>query len=426
MKYTKKKIDNSNLEFVATWAEEDIKVAKDEAIAEKSKDLKAPGFRAGKVPKNVAEKYLSDAVISETTAEILLNKALVELITKEQLQLLDKPEAKIVKWVPYTDLEVRIEISVIPPIKLGGYMDLKAKKPEIKVDEKEVDQLIENLRLQGSTRKDVDRAAKEGDEVLIDFVGKKDGKEFEGGKANNIPLLLGSKQMIPGFEEGIEGHKAGEEFTIKVTFPKEYGAKELAGKKADFDIKVHKVVELNKPELDDKFAASVGPFYTVKELKDAAKKELVGREQFSADERYKSDLLAELVKKSKIEVPEVLLEDQTSAIRKEAEDNIKARNQTVDQYIKQQGFKDEADWVEKEIKPEAKRRIQNGLVMAELARAEKVEVTEAEITDRLNQMTVGVTDEETKKQFQTDQARRDISNRIATEKALNKLVSYNS
>lgn len=426
MKYTKKKVDNSNFEFNVTWTEEDIKNAKNEAIEEKSKDLKAPGFRAGKVPKSVAEKYLSDAVLSESTTEILLNKALVELITKEQLQLLDKPNAKILKWVPYTDLEVNIEISVIPQVKLGGYMDLKAKKPEIKIDEKEVERLIDNLRMQGAERKEVKREAKEGDETLIDFVGRKDGKEFEGGKANNIPLLLGSGQMIPGFEEGIVGHKPGEEFTIDVTFPKEYGAKDLAGKKAEFDIKLHKVIEMKKPELDDKFAASVGPFYTVKELKDAAKKELTDRENYSAMEKYKSDLLAELVKKSKLEVPEALLEDQIHAIRHEAEDNLKSRGQTVEQYIEQMKFKDDAGWVEKELKPEAERRIKNGLVMAELARAEKIEVTEAEITDRLNQMMVGITDEEAKKQFQTDQARRDVANRIATEKALNKLVSYNS
>ena len=426
MKYTKSKKDSSNLEFMVTWSEEDIKSAKDEAITEKSKDLKAPGFRAGKVPKPVAEKYLSDAVLSETTAEILLNKALVELITKEQLQLLDKPEARIVKWLPFTELEAKIIISVIPPVKLGGYMDLKAKKEKIQIDEKEADRLIENLLLQGASREEVKRESKEGDEVLIDFVGKRNGVEFEGGKASNIPLLLGSQQMIPGFEEGIARHKAGEEFTIDVTFPKEYGSKELAGQKAKFDIKIHKVIEVKKPELDDKFAASVGPFYTVKELKDAAIKELNDREEFSVSEKYKSDLLDELVKKSEIDVPEVLLTDQLHALKQEAEDNIKARGQSVEDYIKQMKFKNEADWEEKELKPEAERRIKNGLVLAELARAEKIEVTDAEISDRLNQMMLGVNDEEAKKQFQTDQAKRDVSNRIATEKAVNKLVSYNS
>lgn len=426
MKYTKSKKDSSNLEFMVTWSEEDIKSAKDEAITEKSKDLKAPGFRAGKVPKPVAEKYLSDAVLSETTAEILLNKALVELITKEQLQLLDKPEARIVKWLPFTELEAKIIISVIPPVKLGGYMDLKAKKEKVQIDEKEADRLIENLLLQGASREEVKRESKEGDEVLIDFVGKRNGVEFEGGKASNIPLLLGSQQMIPGFEEGIARHKAGEEFTIDVTFPKEYGSKELAGQKAKFDIKIHKVIEVKKPELDDKFAASVGPFYTVKELKDAAIKELNDREEFSVSEKYKSDLLDELVKKSEIDVPEVLLTDQLHALKQEAEDNIKARGQSVEDYIKQMKFKNEADWEEKELKPEAERRIKNGLVLAELARAEKIEVTDAEISDRLNQMMLGVNDEEAKKQFQTDQAKRDVSNRIATEKAVNKLVSYNS
>ena len=426
MKYTKDKIDNSKFEFKINWTEEDIKKAKSDAVDEKSKDLKVSGFRAGKVPKKVAEKYLSDAVLSETTTEILLNKALVDLITDEQLQLLDRPEVKILKWVPYTDLEVKITVMVVPPVKLGGYMNLKAKKEEAKVDEKEVDRLIDNLLLQGATRKDVKREAKKGDEVVVDFVGKKDGKEFDGGKANNVPLLLGSGQMIPGFEEGIEGHKAGDNFVVKVTFPKEYGAKELAGKKAEFDIKIHKVIELTKPELDDKFAASVGPFYTVKELKKAAEQELAGRNQYSINEKYKSDLLAELVSKSKVEVPEVLLEDQIHAIKHEAEDNIKARKITNEQYIERQGFKDEADWIAKEIKPEAERRIKNSLVLAELAKAEKIEVTDTEISDRIKQMTAGINDEEAKKQFQTDDAKRQIANQLVTEKTLNKLINFNS
>jgi trigger factor len=304
-------------------------------------------------------------------------------------------------------------------------MDLKAKKAEVKVSDEDVDKLIDNLRRQAATKKSVTRAAKDGDEVEIDFTGKKDGKEFDGGKAEKVPLVLGSGQMIPGFESQIEGHKAGEDFVIDVKFPKDYHAKQLAGAKAKFDIKLHKVSEVTLPELDDKFAPKVGPFYTGKELKDAAKKELTARADFEATEKFKGDLLAELVKKTKLDVPEVLIDDQVQALVKEAEDNFKYRGLSPEQYYEQRDYKDRDDWLDKEVKPEAERRVKNGLVLAELAKLEKIEVSEAEINEAQKQLAAQYTDQALKDRLDTPESRRNIANRIATEKALGKLVAYN-
>jgi trigger factor len=350
----------------------------------------------------------------------------VGVIVKEQIQPLDQPNVKITKFVPASDLEFTVEVRVIPPVKLGGYMNLKAKKADVKVTDDDVAKLLENLQTQAAEKKEVKRAVQEGDEVLVDFVGKKKGVEFAGGKAEQVPLVIGSKQMIPGFEEGIIGHKAGESFTIKVTFPSDYNAADLAGQKVEFDIKLYKVSELVKPKLDDKFAAKVGPFYLLKELKDAARKELEQRANFEAMERFKAELLEELVKKTTVDVPEALLDDQMHALEHEAEDNIKYRGLTVEDYFKRNNFKSREDWIEKEIKPEAEKRVKNGLVLAELAKAENIEVSDAEIDEQQKQIVEQYNDPELKKRFETPETRRNIANRIATDKALNKLVAYNS
>jgi trigger factor len=377
------------------------------------------------VPAKVAEKYLNQQALADEVINKVINQTLVKIINDEQVQLVDKPEVKVTKFVPFELLEFTVVLSVLPPVKLGGYMDLKAKyiKPEVK--DGDVDKLIDNLRTQQAERKAVKRTAKNGDEVVIDFVGRQNGVEFAGGKAEALPLILGSNQMIPGFESGIEGHKAGEEFVVKVKFPKQYNKSELAGKPAEFTIKLTKVSELVEPELDDKFAAKIGPFYTVKELKEAAKKELVSRAEFESLERFRAELLAELVKKSKLELPAVLVDDQIRALENEAEDNFKYRGLTAERYFQQNGYADRADWIKNELEPEAEKRIKNGLVLAELAKAEKIEVSEAEIDERQKQIVSQYNKPELQERFNSPESRRNIANRIVTEKALDKLVNFN-
>jgi trigger factor len=425
MKYTRKDLAKDKVGFDISFDKGDIEPIYDKVVAEKSKELKVAGFRKGKVPLEVAKKYLNDTALGDEIIGQLVNRAMVDIIVKEQIQPLDRPNVNITKFVPFETLEGKVEILIIPPIKLGGYMDLKAKLTETTIGDEDVDKLLENLRRQVAEKKPVTRAAVDGDEVVIDFVGKRGGKEFDGGKAQNVPLVLGSGQMISGFESAIEGHKAGEEFVIKVTFPKEYHAKDLAGAKAEFEIKLHKVSEVVLPELDDKFAPKAGPFYTMKELRTAAKKELAQRAEFEAGEKFKGELLAELVKKSKIEVPEILINDQVDSLVKEAEDNFKYRGLTSEQYFGQRGFADRAAWLAEEVRPEAERRVKNGLVLAELAKLEKIEVSETEINEAQKQLAGQHSDPKLKERYDTPEARRNIANRIATEKALNKLVAYN-
>jgi trigger factor len=426
MIYKRKNLSKSDIEISVEIDAADLTPARDSAVEKLSADLKVPGFRKGKAPRAVAEKYLNQQALNDEVVQAALSKTLIEILTKEQLQPLGKPNIKITKFVPFDQLEGTIEMTILPPIKLGGYMDLSAKKPELEVKDSDVDNVIENLRSQAAEKKVVKRAAAEGDEVVVDFVGSAGGVEFAGGRAEKVPLLLGSGQMIPGFEDDIVGHKTGVDFTIKVTFPKDYNAKDLAGRKAEFKTKLGQVSELKKPALDDKFATKVGPFYTVKELKEAIRKELQQKATLEATEQLKGELLAQLVKRSKVEIPQLLLDDQIGIMEREALDNMKYRGMSEADFLKRNGFATKEDWIQQELTPEAERRVKNGLVLAELAKQEKIEVSDAEIDERQKQIVDQYTDPELKKRFETPEVRRDIANRIATGKALDKLVAYNS
>ncbi|MDR3125696.1 MAG: hypothetical protein LBU20_01310, partial [Candidatus Nomurabacteria bacterium] len=180
MKYTRKNPTKDQIELVVSFDKADVEPVYNKVVENKSKDLKVSGFRKGKVPLEVAKKYLNDTALGDEIIGQLINQAIVEIIVKEQIQPLDRPNASVTKFVPFESLEAKVEISIIPPIKLGGYMDLKAKKPEVKVSNEDVDKLLENLRRQAADKKEVTRAARAGDEVVIDFTGKKDGQEFEG------------------------------------------------------------------------------------------------------------------------------------------------------------------------------------------------------------------------------------------------------
>ena len=211
------------------------------------------------MPLAVLEKSVDQAGLFNAEMNEAVNASISELIKREKLRLIDQPQVEVKKYVPTSTLEFDVEVEVVPPIKLADPTKLKVKRPAVKIDQAEVDSVIERLRNSSAERQAVDRPARDGDEVVIDFTGLKDDQEFPGGKAKDYTLVLGSGSFIPGFESGIVGRKAGDKFDVKVTFPKEYGAKDLAGKKAVFKIDLKKVHQLTLPEPDDKFARSISP-----------------------------------------------------------------------------------------------------------------------------------------------------------------------
>ncbi len=423
MKHTLKKLSDTQVLVTVTASEQDLADAKIIALKHLSREVKVPGFRQGKVPANVAEKHLDPNLLGGEVAEHAVNTTLNEVITVEGIRVLDQPKIELKKFVPYTELEFEATIDIIPAVKLGNYKKLKVKKTVKKVEQADVDEVIGRVKKNFEEKKEVKREAKLTDEVTIDFVGKKDGEAFEGGTSEDYPLVLGSKSFIPGFEEAIVGHKVGDKFDVPLTFPKDYHAEHLKGAKVVFEVTVKKVSEVASPELNDELAKKVGPFETVKDLTDDIRRELADQNERVADNEYKDALVEALVKASHIPVPGVLVQDQMKSVEQDARQNLMYRGMTPDDYMQQKGYKDEEEWREKEFKDVATKRVQAGLVLAELSKAENIEVTKEELDARHAEMLQQYPN--MKEQLDTPEARADLVNRIVTEKTLSKLVDLN-
>lgn len=423
MKHTLKKSNESHVNLAVELDQADLKIAKAQAVKNLAPTVKAPGFRPGKVPADVAEKNLDPNALAQETAELAINTAINDVAMAEELRILDRPQIDMKEFVPEQSLKFTAEIDVLPDIKLGDYKKLKVKVDKAEVSDQDIDEVIERMRGGMGDKQTVDRAAQNGDEVTIDFVGKKDGEAFDGGSAQDYQLVLGSNSFIPGFEEAIVGHKAGDKFDIPLTFPKDYHAANLKGAKVVFEINLKAINEIKLPEVNDDFAAKCGPFKTVDELKSDIKRELTSQKERQAEEKLKDDLIGELVKVSDIPVPDILISDQMKSLEQDARQNLMYRGQTLEQYIDAQGFKDEADWKEKEVKPGAVRRVQAGLALSELSKLEKVDVSQAELEERLSEMKQQYPN--MAEQFDRPEARRDLANRVITEKTLDRLIELN-
>ncbi|HET9411370.1 MAG TPA: trigger factor [Candidatus Saccharimonadales bacterium] len=423
MKHVIKKPSETQVTLTVTLDAADLAPIQKKTISRLAKTVKVSGFRAGKVPADVAAKHIDPTHLAQEALEDAVNSSALDIIDEQKIMPLDRPKIDVTKYVPAETLEYTAEIQVIPEIKLGDYKKLKATKPKADVTEKDITEVLERLQTSMATKQDVTRAAKKGDEVIMDFTGQdQDGKEVAGASGADYPLALGSGTFIPGFEDGLIGKKAGDVFDLPLTFPKDYHHKPLAGAKVTFKVTVKAVKEVAKPELNDEFAAKAGPFKTIAELKADITRELTEQKQREATDKLKDDLVGELVKSSHVPVPQVLVDDQIASIERDFVQNLMYRGMTLDQYLEQQKLTKE-EWRKKELLPQAERRVQVGLVLSELSKVEKIEVTKAELDERLADMLKRYgNSKEIVAQLDTPESRRDITNRALTEKTVDRLV----
>lgn len=426
MKTTVKNLSDTKVQLTITLGADELTSAEQVALVKLSKDVKVPGFRKGKVPASVAAKHVDPQALQEQLLDDAVSKAVAEAFIAEKIQALDRPMVDVKKYVPGDLLEFTAEVEVLPAVTLGDYKKLTAKAEKVSVGASDVDDVIERMRTGFAEKHEVERAAKEGDETLIDFVGKKDDVPFDGGTGTDYTLKLGSNQFIPGFEEGIVGHKAGETFDLALEFPKDYHAKELAGEKVVFTTTLKKVTELILPKADDELAKKAGEFTTLKDLKESIKQEITTQKEREAGDKLKDALIEELIEKSKVPIPEVLIADQMRSIEQDFSQNLMYRGMSLDQYLEANGFADADDWREKEVKPTATKRTQAGLVLAELSKAENITATDAEIDGHVElHKAQYANNPEALKQFETPEVRRDIGNHYITEKTIERLVELN-
>lgn len=424
MKHTLKKSSDTQVHVTVELDGKDLATAKRAAVRELSKSVKVPGFRAGKVPANVAEKHIDALALANATTENAINIAVNDVAVAEELRILDRPQVDLKDFQPYDSLTFEATIEIVPEITLGDYKKLKVTKDTSDVSDAEVEEVVERMRAQLAEKKAVERPAKNGDEVTIDFVGKQDGTAFDGGTANGYDLVLGSNSFIPGFEEAIVGHKTGEAFDVPLTFPKDYHAEHLKGAEVVFEVTLKKVKEVVLPDVDDAFAVKVGPFKTVEGMREDIRAELLQQKDKTAEDKFKDDLVGELVAVSTVPVPQVLVDDQVRQIEQDAMQNLMYRGMSPEQYITQMGYKDHDEWREKEFRVAAERRVQAGLALAELSKVEKIEVTQDELTQRHAQMLEQYPT--MKDQLDAPEARRDLANRVITEKTVDRLIELNA
>lgn len=427
MKHTIKNQSDTKVQVTVTLSAAELADIKQSTVERLSAKVKVAGFRKGKVPASVAEKNLDANYVNNEVLEEAVNASAIEAFAAAKLTPLDRPSVDVKKYVPGEVLEYTAEVEIIPAIKLGDYKKLKAKKDDVKVTAKDVDEVIERLRANSAEKVAADRAAKKGDEVTIDFAGKdKDGKEVPGATAKDYALELGSNSFIPGFEDGLIGKKAGDTFDLPLTFPKDYHHKPLAGAKVTFAVTVHAVKEVKLPELNDEFAAKTGPFSSLAELKDDIQRELTEQKEREVNDKLKDSLIEQLVKASNVPAPEVLVHDQLEGIERDFVQNLMYRGMTLDQYLEQLG-KTKEEWRAKDLHEQAERRVQVGLVLSELSKAEKIEAKTEELEERMQQMLQQYgSAPEIAKQLDTPEARRDIANRVITEKTVDRLVELNA
>ena len=426
MKTKLKNISDVKVELTISLGAEELKAAEQVALTKLAKEVKIEGFRKGKAPLEMVAAQVDPNLLNQETLENALSKSVAEAFLKEKVQAINRPEVDVKKFIPGTELEFTATTEIMPKVELGDYKKLGVKKEAVKVSKKEVKETIDRILKNFAEKKKVEREAKNGDEVIIDFLGKKDGVAFDGGKAEKFPLELGSKSFIPGFEEGLIGKKAGDELSLDLEFPKDYHAKDLAGAKVVFEVKIHEVRENVEPEINEEFLSKLGDFKTKEEFEKQIEEDLKTQKQAEADEKFKDELVKKLAEVSKVPVPEILLEDQKRSIEMDMQQNLMYSGLSLEDYLERMG-KTREEWLEKDVKEAAEMRVKSGLALAELSKVEKVKSDTKELDARITQLKEQYgNSKEVQKQLSSDDVRRNLANQILTEKTIDLLVKFNS
>jgi len=425
MKVKSKKLSDTRVEITVTLDKNDLLKAKKRAIERLTQEVKLEGFRKGKAPKELAEKVLDKNRVSQETIDIAVRTTVPAAFQEVEKAPLVIPNVNVTKYVPEEYAEYTATADILPEIKLGDYKNLKVKKPEVKVSEKDIDEIVSNIQKAYAEKKTEKKKAAIGDEVIIDFVGKRNGEAFKGGSAKDYHLELGSHSFIPGFEEGIVGHESGDKFDLPLVFPKEYHEPTLAGKKTVFEVLLKQVNAINLPELNDDFAKKCGPFKNMKELRADISKNLQAQNEHRANEKFKDDLVEALVKTSKVSAPDILIQDQLRMIRADIARNASTSGQKFEDYLKANGMTED-DW-EKQAHEIAEKRVKASLILQILAKHAKIEVSDEEAAAKIAELRdVYKKSPEALKNLKDPRVKMDIKNRMIIEKTLDFLVKTNS
>ena len=378
--------------------------ALDKAFNKVIKNIKVAGFRKGKVPKNIFMKNYGIEYLYDEASQICSMEAFNKMIEKaKNLEIVAQPELHIGE-IDEKHIEYIFTLTLKPEIKLGKYKDLGIKKDKISVTKKEIEEQINSMREQYKENILKDGKVEKGDIAVIDFEGFKDGKAFDGGKGENYSLEIGSNTFIPGFEDQVIGMKAGEEKDINVTFPDDYQAEDLKGKPVVFKVKVNEVKEIKLPELDKDFFEDLGyeGIDSKESLEAQVKENIKARKEAEAENKYTDEIIDKIIENTKIDVPEVMVHDEAHRMVHQFADHIAYQGISIEQFYQMTGS-NETDLMEK-YKEEALKRVKTRLILDEIIKKEKIEVSDEEVEERIEQLAnkYKMTKEEVKKDYNND------------------------
>ncbi len=425
MKITRTDKNSTKLTLSISADAEDLEPIHRHTLRHFARQVKVPGFRVGKAPLHMIEKHVGQQALADEFMEHALNELYGRAIDAQKIRPAGAPTVNVKKFVPYTLLEFEAELEVIAQIKLPDYKKIKVAKKPVTITADDVKGVLDNLKRNMAEREPVDRAAKSGDELTIDFAGRdSDGKPVNGADGKDYPLLLGSSTFIPGFEEYLMGAKADESKEFTIQFPADYGVAALQNKKVTFVVEVKKVSELSEPKLDNDFAAKAGPFKTLAELKDDIKKQLKSERDLNAGREFENELIRAIVAKSTVEAPKNLVDQQIMGMEEEEKRNLAYRGQTWAEHLAEERVTE--DQHRERNRPEATARVQGGLVLSEIAEQEDINVTPEELEIRIQILKGQYQDPSMQAELDKPENRRDLTNRLMTEKTVAKLASYAS
>ncbi|MFR8172840.1 MAG: trigger factor [Marvinbryantia sp.] len=347
--------------------------------------INIPGFRRGKAPRQMIEKMYGAAIFYEDAANEIIPSAYDREVAECDLELVSQPKIEVTQIEKGQPFIFTAEVAVKPEVTLGEYKGLEVPKADLTVTDEEIDAEVDKEREKNSRMIDVDdRAVANGDSIKLDFDGSVDGVPFEGGKAENYDLVIGSGSFIPGFEEQLVGAEIGKELDVNVTFPEEYHAKELAGKAAVFKCKVNEIKVKELPEADDDFAQDVSEFDTLAEYKEDIKKRLTEKKETEAKNAKETAALEKAVENAQMDIPAAMIDNQVRQMADDFARRIQSQGISLEQYLQFTGMT--ADKLLDQMRPEAEKRIKNSLVLEAIAKAESFEISDEKVEEEINKM----------------------------------------
>ncbi len=401
---------------------EELEKAIQNAYMKQKSRISLPGFRKGKVPRHMIEKMYGPEIFYEDAVNELVSQEYPKAADESGLEIVSRPEIGVEQIEKGKSFIFTAEVAVKPEVTLGKYLGVPVKKADIALTEEEVDSEIEKERESNARMITVeDRAVADGDTAVIDYEGFVDGTAFEGGKGENHSLVIGSHSFIDNFEEQLIGKNTGDDVEVHVTFPEEYHAPDLAGKAAVFQVKINEIKTKELPELDDEFAQDVSEFDTLAEYRESVEKKLKERKENEARHAKEEEAIQKIIEESQMEIPEAMIDTQTRSMMDDFANRMAQQGLGMEQYLQFTGST--VEQLMEQMKPDALKRIQSGLVLEAIAEAEHIEISDEDVNAEIENMAGMYNMEADKlKEMIGDSEKENMKKDLAIQKAVDLIV----